>query len=358
MCNNSIGIFSESSPILTNVSFHDNSARNIGGAIYNQGNSGGRIRLFLGNSVLWGNKATNGSQIYNESDTNITIHYSLIEDGDVGIGGNSDTNAFSTGTGNINANPLFADAASGDLRLLPNSPAIDSGNNSGAPSTDIQGLSRPINTVVDMGAHESQGFNLTISDGNTQTATVSSDFATRLQVTATSPMGEPIGPNGTITFIPPSVGPGLDSNGPFKATTDVDGLAIASITSNAVTGSYIVTATARGVITPVVFLLTNIPRLSVIRDGNGVGKIASVPEAIDCGITCTTGFESGMMVNLTATPEIGSMFDGWSGACAGIGICTVTMTETKIVTATFSLNRYMIEAVSYTHLTLPTNREV
>ena len=43
-------------------------------------------------------------------------------------------------------------------------------------------------------------------------------------------------------------------------------------------------------------------------------------------------------MTLTATPEAGSVFAGWSGACTGTGDCVVTMDAVKSVTATFNTN--------------------
>ena len=61
------------------------------------------------------------------------------------------------GTGNIDVDPLFVDISSGDYRLSGYSPAIGMGSTSGAPSTDVSGVSRPspANTNPDAGAYES-----------------------------------------------------------------------------------------------------------------------------------------------------------------------------------------------------------
>ncbi|MHB1356870.1 MAG: beta strand repeat-containing protein [Anaerolineae bacterium] len=86
--------------------------------------------------------------------------------------------------------------------------------------------------------------------------------------------------------------------------------------------------------------------LSVGKAGTGAGSIASDPAAISCGITCTASFGIGTAVTLTATPLISSTFDNWSGACSGTGNCSVTMTETKSVTATFTVITYRITATA------------
>ncbi len=77
--------------------------------------------------------------------------------------------------------------------------------------------------------------------------------------------------------------------------------------------------------------------LSVGKDGSGSGTVASTPQGIDCGTTCSTTFLSGTVVRLAANPVGGSAFTGWSGeGCAGTGFCLVTMSQGRSATATFT----------------------
>lgn len=101
----------------------------------------------LTNSILWGN--TGGGGIYFDIGSTATVNYSIVE------GGFSGTNV-------LNQDPLFADAANGDLHLLPCSPAIDAGDDaSNTTDADLDSNSRKIDainggSVVDMGAYEFQ----------------------------------------------------------------------------------------------------------------------------------------------------------------------------------------------------------
>jgi hypothetical protein len=60
------------------------------------------------------------------------------------------------GLNNLDANPLFIDAAAGDVRLGSGSPAIDAGDGTAAAGviTDLDGLARVWGTQIDMGAYE------------------------------------------------------------------------------------------------------------------------------------------------------------------------------------------------------------
>jgi hypothetical protein len=83
--------------------------------------------------------------------------------------------------------------------------------------------------------------------------------------------------------------------------------------------------------------------LTVNKDGNGSGSVSSIPAGIDCGSACTGMFNQSTEVTLTANADTGSSFNGWSGACTNSsGPCVVTMTEAKVVTASFSENYYLL----------------
>src|SRR5574341_1313206 len=161
------GIYSQnsSSPTLTNVTFSGNSAGNSGGAMSNNSSS----NPMLTNVILWGNTAgSSGPQIFNSSSTPV-INYSLIQ----GWAGG--------GTGNLALDPQFVDADGADnilgteddnLRLACTSPAINVGDTAALPpdTLDLDGdgnTSEPIpydldgnprlDGTVDMGAYERVG---------------------------------------------------------------------------------------------------------------------------------------------------------------------------------------------------------
>ena len=78
------------------------------------------------------------------------------------------------------------------------------------------------------------------------------------------------------------------------------------------------------------------PVLTVLKTGEGVGTVTSMPPGIVCGPDCSETYLLGTEVTLTAVAEDGSIFDGWSGACIGTGTCTVTLNADTEVTASFS----------------------
>ena len=146
MCN------SNSSPTVTNCTFSGNAPRGMS----NYSNSNPEVT----NCILWGDTP---DEIYNLASTT-AVSYSDVQGG-------------YGGTGNIDADPCFVDADSGDLRLLSSfSPCVDTGDNGALPfdTADLDGdgntveqipfdlLGNPrvrdgdkdANAVVDMGAFE------------------------------------------------------------------------------------------------------------------------------------------------------------------------------------------------------------
>jgi Fibronectin type III domain/Divergent InlB B-repeat domain len=79
------------------------------------------------------------------------------------------------------------------------------------------------------------------------------------------------------------------------------------------------------------------PSLTVARKGTGAGAVTSSPAGIDCPTRCAVMEPEGSTVTLTATAKPGSVFTGWSGACAGTDPCQLTMGATRSAAATFTL---------------------
>jgi Tfp pilus assembly protein PilV len=75
--------------------------------------------------------------------------------------------------------------------------------------------------------------------------------------------------------------------------------------------------------------------VNVSKQGNGSGLVVSSPSGINCGASCSGSFSSGSSVALTATPDTGSSFTGWSGGCSGTSTCIITLTANTNVTASF-----------------------
>jgi uncharacterized repeat protein (TIGR02543 family) len=55
--------------------------------------------------------------------------------------------------------------------------------------------------------------------------------------------------------------------------------------------------------------------LGVTRSAGG--RVTSSPLGIDCGADCTHSYAPGTLVTLTASPDAGFQFDGWSQDCSG-----------------------------------------
>lgn len=78
---------------------------------------------------------------------------------------------------------------------------------------------------------------------------------------------------------------------------------------------------------------------------NGSGTVVGPNGLISCHVTtsgrsgtCSATVESGTEILLTATPDEGSLFTGWSGSCSGTGTCAFTASTSAEITAAFSRN--------------------
>jgi len=131
------------------------------------GYGGGALRCVLYNCTVVGNSAKggffflgSGGGTYDSMLTNCIAYYNSAFSGPNYAGATPDstcTYPFPTnGVGNITNAPLFVDTNDwADLRLQPNSPCIDAGNNDFVTTlTDLDGNPRIINGIVDMGAYE------------------------------------------------------------------------------------------------------------------------------------------------------------------------------------------------------------
>ena len=131
---------------------------------------------------------------------------------------------------------------------------------------------------------------------------------------------------------------GLEATLPAGAATDpsviifTTSVSCPSAGNCSAVGSYIDSASNRQGV-----LLSTLRRLTVLKRGSGRGSVTSSPAGINCGASCSHGFDNGRAVTLTARPARGSRFAGWSGACSGSGGCRVKLTADRTVTARFAL---------------------
>jgi len=173
------------------------------------------------------------------------------------------------------------------LALLPGSPAINAGTNTGVLTIDQRGIGRPQQGTTDIGAFESRGFTLAVSSGNNQSAQVSTNFASPLSVAVTpTNASEPVN-GGMVTFTPPGSGAGAAISG-VPATIANGTASSGTVTANTLAGSYSVTAnTTPTLANSVSFSLTNTcptfnvgtPFGFVVINQNYTSSVAATPTA-------------------------------------------------------------------------------
>lgn len=127
-----------STPEIKNCTFLKNAAAGEGGGMYND--SSNPVVL---NSIFWNGS---GGEIVNKNGSVPAISFSVVKGG-------------YAGTSNLSSDPLLEDPADNGgptptCALPSGSPAVDSGTDTGAPTEDQRGISRPQGAGMDMGAYE------------------------------------------------------------------------------------------------------------------------------------------------------------------------------------------------------------
>jgi hypothetical protein len=69
---------------------------------------------------------------------------------------------------------------------------------------------------------------------------------------------------------------------------------------------------------------------------SGTGSVTADVPGLACSASCTTTWNDGQQVVLTATPAAGAKLVRWAGACSGSGMCSVTVGAGVAVSALFA----------------------
>jgi uncharacterized repeat protein (TIGR01451 family)/CSLREA domain-containing protein len=293
------------------------------------------------NTIVGGNTATTGAAwnvAYRTAPTFTTL---------TSLGNNltSDATLTPAAGGDLsNTNPLVA--ALGNYggptqthALLPGSPAINAGTNTGAPATDQRGIARPQQTTTDIGAFESQGFTLAVSSGNNQSAVTNTTFALPLSVTVTSASSEPVN-GGQVTFTPPGSGASATIAG--NPATIASGVATSgTVMANAIIGGpYSVSAAANGA-SAINFSLTNTNSPPTFTPAAGISRQQGSPAgaAVTVGTVADAQTVAG---SLTVTQIAGGTATGVTVTSIVNTGGTITAVVTASCTATAGTVRFQV----------------
>jgi hypothetical protein len=229
---------------LTNNTFAENTAVS-GDNLYTwQNEPGVSHTLNLFNNLLV--KGSTGGNCATVGTPTLTSSHNLADDATCSAGFTNSTSILLGSLGDYGG-------VTATVPLLPASSAINAGDS--CPTTDQRGESRV--GVCDIGAFESQGFTLTKSGGDGQSALINTAFSNPLDVTVTSTHSEPVD-GGQVTFAAQGLTANASVTGsPATIGTVTSGQASVMATANGTAGGYNVTASAAGA-DSVNFALTNL----------------------------------------------------------------------------------------------------
>jgi hypothetical protein len=157
--------------------------------------------------------------------------------------------------------------------------------------------------------------------------------------------------NGGVVSSPAGINCGADCDETYGAGTVVTLTATPGVDSTFAgwsggcsgTGGCTVTVNAAIAVTATFTLRQH--TLTATTAGTGGGAVTSNPAGITCPGVCSSIFNHGQIVMLTAMPDGQSTFTGWSGACTGSGACAVTMDQARNVTATFTQQSHGVTVI-------------
>ena len=315
----------ESDATLINATFSGNTAVFNGGGLFNN-----KSTVDVSNTIFWNNaEGSNfGTLTANFTNNGVdessgTFQNSIIQ----ASGGSSDWDD-DLGTdngGNLDSDPLFkteidiltVPTTAGDFLLGSGSAAINSGlNSANAVGTDLAGLTRINEGTIEMGPYEVTTVSISVTVNGNGVGTVNGPG---LACSADCNLpGYVLSDTVTLSADPD---PGYTFLGWSGDCSGTDSCTLTMDASKSVTAEFGIDSFD----------------LQIFKSSNGVGTVSSADEGIDCGLDCEETYLFQTEVTLTAEPDISSTFDGWSGACTGLFGCTVAITQTRTVTAEFTL---------------------